>query len=122
MAGQSENHVGTYSVFLQHIPQPLIWLVCMDHQLPEEVFKMMNFVAALILVDLSSKQQISLLPVILAPHDEDQGRILSAKKVVTNFCKTDTIHIKVIALIFVVIIIIANVAILFCFEILVVTS
>ena len=46
------------------------------------------------------------------------------KKVVTNFCKIDTIHIKVIALIFVaiVIIIIANVAILFCFEILVVTA
>ena len=43
-------------------------------------------------------------------------------KVVTNFCKIDTIYIKVIALIFVVIIIIANVAILFCFEILVVTA
>ena len=74
MAGQFENHVGTYSVFLQHIQQPLIWLVCIDHQLPEEVFKMINFVAALILVDLSSKQQISLLPVILAPHDEDSPR------------------------------------------------
>ena len=48
------------------------------------------------------------------------------KKVVTNFCKIDTIYIKVIALIFVVIVvvitIIANVAILFCFEILVITS
>ena len=45
---------------------------------------------------------------------------------VTNFCKIDTICVKVIALIFVVvavvIIIIANVAILFCFEILVVTA
>ena len=56
MAGQFENHVGTYSVFLQHIQQPLIWLVCIDHQLPEEVFKMINFVAALILVDLSLSQ------------------------------------------------------------------
>ena len=47
------------------------------------------------------------------------------KKVVINFCKIDTIYIKVIGLIFVVvavvIIIIANVAIIFCFEILVVT-
>ena len=45
---------------------------------------------------------------------------------VTNFCKIDTIYIKDIALIFVVIavviIIIVNVAILFCFEILVVTA
>ena len=48
------------------------------------------------------------------------------KKVVTNFCKIDTIYIKVIVLIFVVIvviiIIIVNVAILFCFEILMVTA
>ena len=48
------------------------------------------------------------------------------KKVVTNFCKTDPIYIKVVALIFVVvavvIIIIVNVAILFCFEVLVVTA
>ena len=46
-------------------------------------------------------------------------------KVVTNFCKIDTIYIKVIVLIFiivVVIIIIVNVATLFCFEILVVTA
>ena len=47
-------------------------------------------------------------------------------KAVTSFCKTDTIYIKVVALIFVVIvvviIIIVNVAILFCFEILVVTA
>ena len=45
------------------------------------------------------------------------------KKVVTNFCKIDTIYIKVVALIFdvvaVVIIIIAN---HFCFEILVVAA
>ena len=39
-----------------------------ESQLPEEVFEMMNFVAAFILVDLSSKEQISLLPAILAPH------------------------------------------------------
>ena len=48
------------------------------------------------------------------------------KKVVTNFCKIDTIYVKVIALIFVfvsvVIVIIANVAFLFCFEISVVTA
>ena len=48
------------------------------------------------------------------------------KKVVTNFCKINTIYIKVIAPIFVVvavvIIITANVANLFCFEILVVTA
>ena len=68
--GQFENHIGTYSVFLQHIQQPLIWLVCKDPQLPEEIFEMMNFMAALILVDLSSKQQISLLSAIPAPHDE----------------------------------------------------
>ena len=43
------------------------------------------------------------------------------KKVVTNFRKID-IYIKVIALIFVAIIIIANVATLFCFEILVITA
>ena len=74
LVGQFENHVGTYSIFLQHIQQPLIWLVCMDPQLPEEVFEMMNFVAALILVDLSSKQQISLLPAISALHDEHNPR------------------------------------------------
>ena len=55
-----------------------------------------------------------------------RGGFRVQKKVVTNFCKTDTIYIKVIALIFIVIvaviIIIANVAILFCFEILVVTA
>ena len=42
----------------------------MDPQLPEEVFEMMNFVAALILVNLSSKQQIPLLPAISSPHDK----------------------------------------------------
>ena len=55
-----------------------------------------------------------------------RGGFRVQKRVVTNFCKIDTIYIKVIALIFVVvvavIIIIANVAILFCFEILVVTA
>ena len=55
-----------------------------------------------------------------------RGGFRVQKKVVTNFCKIDTIYIKVIALIFVVvavvIIIVANVAILFCFEILVVTA
>ena len=70
LVDQFENHVGTYSIFLQHIQQPLIWLVCMDPQLPEEVFEMMNFMAALILVDLSSKQQISSLLAISALHDE----------------------------------------------------
>ena len=48
------------------------------------------------------------------------------KKVLTNFCKMDTIYITVIALIFVVVtvvvMIIANVAILFCFEIFVVIT
>ena len=48
------------------------------------------------------------------------------KKVVTNFCKIDTVYVKVTALTFVVIvvviIIIADVAILFCFESLVVTA
>ena len=56
----------------------------------------------------------------------NRGRFRVRKKVVTNFRKIDTIYIKVIALIFVVIVvvivIIANVGILFCFEILVVTS
>ena len=56
LVGLFENHVGTYSIFLQHIQESLVWLVCMDPQLPEEVFEMMNFVAALVLVDLSSKQ------------------------------------------------------------------
>ena len=56
LVGQFENHVGTYSIFLLHIQESLVWLVCMDPQLPEEVFEMMNFVAALVLVDLSSKQ------------------------------------------------------------------
>ena len=55
-----------------------------------------------------------------------RSRFSAQKKVVTNFGKTDTIYIKVIALIFViaavVIIIIANVAILFCSEILVVIA
>ena len=74
LVGQFENHIGTYSIFLQHIQQASIWLVCMDSQLPEEVFEMMNSVAALILVDLSSKQQISLLPAISAPHDEHNPR------------------------------------------------
>ena len=59
---QFENHVGTYLIFLKHVQQPLILLLCMDPQLPEEVFEMMNFLAALILVDLSCKQQISVLP------------------------------------------------------------
>ena len=48
------------------------------------------------------------------------------KKVLTNFCKMDTVYIKVIALVFVVatvvVMIIANVAILFCFEIFGVTA
>ena len=70
LVGQFENHVGTYSIFLQHIQQLLIWLVCMDPQLPEEVFEMMNFVAFFILVDLSSKQKISLLLAISALHDK----------------------------------------------------
>ena len=70
LVGQFENLIGTYSIFLQHIQQPLIWLVCMDPQLPEEVFEMMNFVADLILVDLSSKQQISSLLAISALHDK----------------------------------------------------
>ena len=48
LIGQFENHVGTYLIFLQHIYQPLIWLVCMDPKLPKEVFEMMNFVVALI--------------------------------------------------------------------------
>ena len=54
-----------------------------------------------------------------------RGGFRVQKKVVTNFCKIDTIYIKVIALIFVavaVIIIIANAAILFCFEIFVVAA
>ena len=55
-----------------------------------------------------------------------RGGFRVQKKVVTNFCKIDTIYIKVIALIFVVvavvIILIANVAIHFCFKILVVTA
>ena len=55
-----------------------------------------------------------------------RGGFRVQNKVVTNFCKIDTIYIRVIALIFVVtvvvIIIIAYVAILFCFEILVVTA
>ena len=51
-----------------------------------------------------------------------RGGFRVQKRVVTNFCKIDTIYIKVIALIFVVIIIIAKVAILFCFDILVVTA
>ena len=55
-----------------------------------------------------------------------RGGFRVQKKVVASFCKIDTIYIKVIALIFavaaVVIIIIANVAILLCFEILVVTA
>ena len=75
LVGHFENHVGTYSIFLQHIQQPLIWLVCMDPQLPEEVFEMMNFVAALILVVVSSKQQISLLPAISAPHGEQNPHL-----------------------------------------------
>ena len=74
MAGQFQKHIVAYSIFLQHIQQPLIWLVCMDPQVPEEVFEMMNFVAALILVDLSSEQQISLLPAISASHNEDNPR------------------------------------------------
>ena len=48
------------------------------------------------------------------------------KKMLTNFYKIDTIYVKVIALIFlvvgVVVMIIANVAILFCFEIFMVTA
>ena len=59
-------------------------------------------------------------------HKLIRGGFRVQKKVVTNFCKIDTIYITVIALMLVVIvvaiIIIANVAILFCFEILVVTS
>ena len=55
-----------------------------------------------------------------------RGGFRVQSKVVTNFCKIDTIYIRVIALIFVVIvdaiIIVVNVTILFCFEILVVTA
>ena len=51
-----------------------------------------------------------------------RGGFRVQKKVVTNFCEIDTIYIKVIALIFVVTIIIANVATLFCFDILVITA
>ena len=40
LVGQFENHIGTYLIFLQHIQQPLILLVCMDPQLPEEVFEL----------------------------------------------------------------------------------
>ena len=53
LVGHFENQVGTCSIFLQHIQQPLIWLVCMDPQLPEEVFEMMNFVTVLISVDFA---------------------------------------------------------------------
>ena len=74
LVGQFKNHVGTSLIFLQHIKQPLTLLVYMDPQLPEEVFEMMNFVAALILIDLSSKQQICLLPNISAPHVEHNHR------------------------------------------------
>ena len=42
----------------------------MDPQLPEEVFKIKNILSALILIEFSSKQQISLLPTISAPQDE----------------------------------------------------
>ena len=52
----------------------------------------------------------------------NRGGFRVQKMVVTNFCKIDTIYIKVIALIFVVIIIIANVATLCCFDILVITA
>ena len=55
-----------------------------------------------------------------------RGGFRVQKKVVTNFCKINSTYITVIALIFVVIviviIIIAYIAILFCFEILVVTA
>ena len=55
-----------------------------------------------------------------------QWRFRVQNKVVNNFCKIDTIYIKVVTLIFVVIIvviiIIVNVAIPFCFEIFVVTA
>ena len=51
-----------------------------------------------------------------------RGGFRVQKKVVKNFCKIDTIYIKVISLIFVVIIIIANAATLFCFDILVITT
>ena len=74
LVGPFENHVGTYSIFLQHFQQTLLWPVRMDPQLPEEVFGVTNFVAALILVDLSYKQQISLLPAISGPHDEHNRR------------------------------------------------
>ena len=74
LVGPFENHVGTYSIFLQHLQQTLLWPVLMDPQLPEEVFGVMNFVPALILVDLSYKQQISLLPAISGPHDEHNRR------------------------------------------------
>ena len=50
----------------------------MDPQLPEQVFEMMNFVVALILVDLSSKQQISLLPAMSAPYDEHNPRFYTS--------------------------------------------
>ena len=54
--------------------------------------------------------------------DTSRGGFRVQKKLVTNFCEIDTIYIKVIALIFVVTIIIANVATLFCFDILVITA
>ena len=57
---------------------------------------------------------------------DSRGGFRAQNKVVTNFCKINTIYIKATALIFVVIvvviIIIVNIAILFCFEILVVTA
>ena len=57
-----------------------------------------------------------------------RGEFRLQKKLVTNFCKIDTIYIKVIALIFVVVVVVvviitvANIGILFYFEILVVTA
>ena len=67
------------------------------------------------------------MSLFLKPLSIEVGAHLECKKRWRPiFCKIDTIYVKVIALIFVVIvaviIIIGNVAILFCFEILVVTA
>ena len=48
----------------------------MDPQLPEQVFEMMNFVVALILLDLSSKQ--CQLPAMSAPYDEHNPRFYTS--------------------------------------------
>ena len=48
----------------------------MDPQLPEQVFEMMNFVVALILLDLSSKQ--CQLPAMSALYDEHNPRFYTS--------------------------------------------